>query len=437
MNQRWPRVLIPLYVLVGVVIVSAVATAMGPTDWYSLPGISVSAADQTSSAVAALDLFRRLGPAIVGCALVLLVASVFAGWVDGASAAVMRLALNEGSAAATALQRLTHIGVQLVVPAVLIASLATDFATHRAISQNQTPVLDRLAEVAGGGRDETVWVVSTAASSLLDGGEVSMAPDEGWVPFDFEYATATVAGRDLPVTVFGLPEGFVGPGAVVGAGLELQPGDEFLLGGHPIIVAEVDVSLDGVRRFGVLVPIEVVNSVVQKGSTAPYGYLVSPTAGSPNLSDLPPGAQAIPHPDWVELNAEAWDGNAAGLILSIVAKQTVGFSVAFLAIGISQLAVVRRRELNMLRAIGGSGLQILWMLAIASGLRSLGAAVVGLPLAWLVQELVVNPSTIGFDGSIRLDEYLAAVSLVLVTGMGATLLGFRLGTRDTISEGLR
>ncbi len=141
---------------------------------------------------------------------------------------------------------------------------------------------------------------------------------------------------------------------------------------------------------------------------------------------LPDGVEAVTSADEAEAQTEALQESLSFLSTALLVFAAVAVFVAAFIIQNTFRIIVRQRqrELALMRAIGATGGQVVWMVAIEALIVGIFASVVGIALGFVIAALLTaGMAAIGFDmPSTSASLAPRTVIVALIVGIGVTLV---------------
>jgi putative ABC transport system permease protein len=141
---------------------------------------------------------------------------------------------------------------------------------------------------------------------------------------------------------------------------------------------------------------------------------------------LPEGVEAIVSADEAEAQAEALQESLGFLNTALLVFAAVAVFVAAFIIQNTFRIIVRQRqrELALMRAVGATGGQVVWMVAIEALIVGIFASVVGIALGFVIAGLLTaGMATVGFDiPSTSAPLAPRTIIVGLIVGIGVTLV---------------
>ncbi len=141
---------------------------------------------------------------------------------------------------------------------------------------------------------------------------------------------------------------------------------------------------------------------------------------------LPDGVEAVTSADEAEAQTEALQESLSFLSTALLVFAAVAVFVAAFIIQNTFRIIVRQRqrELALMRAVGATGGQVVWMVAIEALIVGIFASVVGIALGFVIAALLTaGMAAIGFDmPSTSASLAPRTVIVALIVGIGVTLV---------------
>jgi len=190
-------------------------------------------------------------------------------------------------------------------------------------------------------------------------------------------------------------------------------GDSVTIAGLSLSVQGITSGTSAIGKEGVFIPESIIDKMApQEEYTA---VLVLTESGVILPENVEHEYSVYTQSEFLELNATYWAKNASGLAITLM--QTAGlFGALILIVSLVAMLAQNRRQLAMLRAIGGTFRQVWSIEMMYLLLLALASVLLQVPVGLLVVK-AANASTPGFAGRLTPNDALTGLTAVLVIAL--------------------
>lgn len=195
--------------------------------------------------------------------------------------------------------------------------------------------------------------------------------------------------------------------------LSVGVGDSVSIAGLDLQIQGITSGTSAIGKEGVFVPESIIYKMVPEGDYT--ALLVLAESGAELPKSVEREYSVYTQSEFLDLNARYWAENASGLAITLM--QTAGlFGTLILVVSLVAMLSQSRRQLAMLRAIGGTSRQVWGVEMVFLLLLALASVALQVPVGYLVVQ-AANASTPGFAGQLTSSDVTTGLVAVLVIAL--------------------